>query len=580
MKSKSFKQIISNKYLLNILLYMSQLFILTILLFQEKIVFTACDDTVMVAIAGGGYGHPSEYIINMHIFIGYILKFLFWAFKNINWITVFYLLVIIISFININRIFINKIFKHPYLFLGYFCLIDITYTIILTHFTFTVIAYTASITSSLNLLSWLDKKEKGYLIRGILFMLLAACIRSDVMITVCTVFFFVSIYEIIINKHFTFSIVEFLAFGLMLLSTTSNAFMNNLNSTQNEFLKWGELRSQALDCAAVPYDKKQFEAVGISEAQYYALYNTFYYNKDAVSEEVLEKLITLNDINNKYDFNVISYFQRHFSYLNEKLNFFNLFRWIFSILFISNMILGTSRTKMHSFLIYLGTVCTEFIYYFIQRPFSRVMMPTFLLAIFIFLYIGRYNYQSKLLNFLRNRVLYKRIYILFVSLISIISFYTLSCYFNELKSAINFSDERKKVLEYANSHSGSLLLAADSTVLQIGLSDSIWRFPNEQNKWNLIGNWEIYSVPSNTLVRSYGYDDFNNIFKYSLNSQNIYIMTSQADTFLENSGKYIIDLYEQYYGKRPNYQLVDDIHKISLPEQGINEHWATFRLID
>ena len=71
------------KIILFLLLFISQLIILAIINACGQLVYATNDDTTMVSLACGAYGEPSEYIVNMHIWVGYILKFLF---TNLNFL--------------------------------------------------------------------------------------------------------------------------------------------------------------------------------------------------------------------------------------------------------------------------------------------------------------------------------------------------------------------------------------------------------------------------------------------------------------------------------------------------------------
>ena len=50
--------------------FASQLALLAVLILTGRLVYATNDDTTMVAIASGGYGAPSQYVVFMHMILG------------------------------------------------------------------------------------------------------------------------------------------------------------------------------------------------------------------------------------------------------------------------------------------------------------------------------------------------------------------------------------------------------------------------------------------------------------------------------------------------------------------------------
>ena len=202
-------------------------------------------------------------------------------------------------------------------------------------------------------------------------------------------------------------------------------------------------------------------------------------------------------------------------------------------------------------------------------------MPTYMLAILLLLILQEYE-TKKVDAFLENKIDIKKIYMtgcLFLGLGTLIAYWNTDLDYQ--KAA--YSAERKKVLTYMTEHSDTLFLAGDPAAFSIDVCDSIWNYPGKVNKWNLIGNWEIYSVPSNELVKAYGYKDVDNIALEAINDEKILILTTMDYGFEERS-EYILDLYEQYYGIRPEFEKVDDIC-VNQIDENTKEHWATYKLV-
>lgn len=568
------KRIKQEQYML---LLGSQIILLFFMIWSDKLLYATNDDTTMVAIAGGGYVTPSEYIVNMHIVAGWLLKGLFTALPGINWVTIFYLFGYLVSFVLLDKIVIEKIAGSPLQFFGKAIILDICFGILMGHFSFTIVAYTAAIAGTTAFIYSFEIRKKSvslYSVFGILLIILASLVRAETLKTVIAVILLICIYDIVQNRNIRYLVLEILIVGIMVLSIKSNFMLMNGNPVEEEFLNWGELRSEALDCAAVPYVEESFEKSGISWEEYSACYNAFYYIKDAVSEEKMQKLIELNQTENKYNFDVMGFVKEHFSYITDIGSYKILCKWIFVCLFLLNMFLGIKRTREKTLLVWLGTVGVEFVYYFIQRSLYRVVMPAYILGSVLLILFSDYD-RSKLEAIWKNRINYKKMYIFGCMIFAVVC--AAVCIKGEEYERAAYSDERKKVLDYMEENEDKLFLAGDPAVFSIGICDSVWDYAGKDGNWNLIGNWEIYSVPSNHLMKAYGYSDYNNIAKEAVNNDNMLFLTTYALGFEERAG-YILDLYERYYGIRPEFEKVEDICNNQISETA-RENWAVYRLV-
>lgn len=86
------------------------------LICTDNIVYAKNDDTTMVSLSGGGYVTPSEYLANIHILVGIVLKGLYLLIPNINWLTILYLIGYILSIFVLDLLLIRKTNEYPSLF--------------------------------------------------------------------------------------------------------------------------------------------------------------------------------------------------------------------------------------------------------------------------------------------------------------------------------------------------------------------------------------------------------------------------------------------------------------------------------
>lgn len=560
-----------------LLLFGSQLLIVLLFISMKKLVYATNDDTTMLAIAGGGYGKASPYVINMHYVVGTFLKILFDCLPGINWMTILFLAILIGAIYCIDVILVEKEQRNFIYFLGVMLVTDLCFWLVLGYFSFTVVAYFAGIAGTI-CLAWGIKGEENkgcWIAIGIFWIIWAVLIRGETLKTVLLMLLLLSVYEAIKKHNVRYLFLEIVIGAVMMCGIKSNMWLLNRDPVEQTFLEWGELRSEVLDGAQIPYSEEEFQKKGISEAQYNALYNAFYYIRDAVSIDVLNDLQELNTNRTKYNVDVIGFIQEHFEYFSIHNDYKLVYKWIFAIIVCIGFTFGTKETRIRTFLIWLSTAGIEFVYYMIQRPLYRIVMPTYILAIVLLLILQEYE-SKKVEVFFENKIDIKKIYMtgcLLLGLGTLVTYWNTD--FNYQNAA--YSAERKKVLAYMTEHSDTLFLAGDPAAFSIGVCDSVWNYPGKVNKWNLIGNWEIYSVPSNELVTAYGYNDVDNIALEAVNNEKILILTTMEYGFEERS-EYILDLFEQYYGIRPEFEKVDDIC-VNQIDENTKERWAAYKLV-
>lgn len=570
----SLKSVNRTKFLICIL---SQVIILILMIMTNKLLYATNDDTTMIAIAGGGYVVPSQYIVNMHIVIGYLLKGLFTAFPVINWVTVLFLLIYAVSFICMDKIIVERSGESLLQFAGNIIILDICFILLLGHFTFTVVAYTAIAAGIMAFVYAFDSAKRKinlYYLYGLVLFILAALIRAEALKTLILLLIPICVFELIINKNIKYLILEILTVAIMVSSINSDFAIINNNAVERNFLNWGELRSKALDCAVVPYDANVFNSIGISSEEYNACYNAFYYIKDAVSEEKMEHLIELNNVRNKYNFDLMGFIIEHFSYITDFGLYKVIYKWLFVIILLFNLFLGKKETVKKTLLVWVAVIGVEFLYYFIKRSLYRVVMPTYVIGIVLLISFSCCD-SDKLKMIWNSRINYKKLYSFGCILLVIVCAF-LGRGAEEWEKAA-YSSERHKVLEYMEKNNDKLFLAGNPAVFSVGVCESVWDYAGKDFNWNLIGNWEIYSVPSNNLMEHYGYSDYENIAKYAVNNDNILILTTYSYTF-EDRESYILDLYEKYYGIRPRFEKVEDIC-INKVSDMASEDWAVYKLV-
>lgn len=106
---------------------------------------------------------------------------------------------------------------------------------------------------------------------------------------------------------------------------------------------------------------------------------------------MLNDLRDLNTNETKYNVDIIGFIQEHFKYFGIHNDYKLVYKWIFAIIVCIGFAFGTKETRIRTFLIWLSTAGIEFVYYMIQRPLYRIVMPTYILAIVLLLILQEYE---------------------------------------------------------------------------------------------------------------------------------------------------------------------------------------------
>ena len=518
------------------------------LIYTGRLVYGTNDDATMAAIAGGGYGgSPSPYIVNIHYLLGVILKELYVHLGSINWLTVLYFVIYGISFWIIDSNLADRCLD-IYDSITVVCITGLSFYMMLSFFSFTVAAYTL-LTAGVMCL-W----NRGMRTLTVVCFILAAMMRCDVLNTAIAV---LTVYEIIymawLREDLGRTKKEICSITVIAvikwLSAATNTLLLSRDATERSFYEWGELRSRALDCVQVPYEEALFNAYGFSKAAYNACYGAFYYIHEAVDSEKMKLLIEWN--RNRYHLHIIGYIEAHVgAYCSP--DYRGVWQGMFIAVIILNLISCGRRRRIRTIALYAGVVAADYAYYVIQRPLLHVMMPTYVMGSLLGLLI--YAGQDKLQTAMRRMPA-----VLISMIVTIVSVSAIGCSPNKY-SMVMTADETDSLhiaREYIEEHQDKLYFALDPGVFAMSVDEDIWHNRYRENRYNLAGNWEIYSLPANDMFERYGID-CTDPGREAPDNEKIVFLHSQPEEF-DPDDNYIIDLYREYYDEDVRFEAVDDL---------------------
>lgn len=358
----------------------SQAVILSFLILFGDIRYMTNDDTTMAAIAGGGYGGiPSQYIVNIHTLIGYLLKKLYTVCSGVNWLTILYLILYALSFVLLDILLVRLSVRKGVSLTVSFIVLDLSFFLFHVVFTFTGVAYALLIAGTVCAFGAQGSPKRKAV--ALIYILTAAMMRNNVIYTAVVMVGIYGVLTLILtgDKKRTAKLGIFIVVlvGIELISYGTNAFMLDRNLAEANFFEWGEERSSALDCKQVPYSEALKEK-GMSEASYEACYNGFYYVSGAVSEEKMQLLEEANT--HKYNPDIAGYFIHHFRAYSDGTYAAAIWQFIFGVLAFTGIVYGKGEYRWRMLSLYIAVICTDLIYYIIGRQLPHVMIPTYIMG--------------------------------------------------------------------------------------------------------------------------------------------------------------------------------------------------------
>lgn len=569
--------------------------------------FATNDDTTMLAIAAGGYGgKPSPYVVNIHCLLGYILNALYTVIPDINWFTVLYLSMYAIALFFILYIIRKSCRSNRSLCSFGFVIVTVGFYLLLSFFSFTVAAYallTAGMSGLLysmeaegtvqNKSTYVTVKEYpcGIALRimeilSVVLIVLAAMMRTDVINTAIVM---VVVYGSVAwigqlaiearkaddesngNRERLLRIAIIL--GVLAIIETasyaSNKWLLTRDKAESEFYQWGETRSKALDCAQVPYNEELFTEYGFSKASYEACYGAFYYVRDAVSEDKMRTLIDLNK--KRYNPHVIGFIKAHFTaYIIP--GFRRIWQGMFVLVMLAGLVIGSRIGRIQMIALYTAVISADYAYHFIQRPMLHVMMPTYVMGSIIggvLLATDQSSGKTSGEEYNRMSMTTKIVsaLTLMVVAVAIIGIHQETARYSMTLTADQV-ESLHEGREYMRAHPDKLFFALDPAVFAVSTDEDMWHNRYAEEPYNLAGNWEIYSVPSDAMFASYGIDHTDPGRELVNNDTAVFLQSDNVDT--DPNESYIIDLYKEYYGMSVRFELIDSL----------KNGWRSYRLIE
>lgn len=511
MKIEILKKVKNEKFLL--ILILNTLFF-CIMAFILPIRFEENDDVVMLLFASGKYsGTPEPHLVFINYLYGLFLTFLYSTYSKIEWYTVVFAIVHIISLsvITWGIIKTNKKTLYKLLFLAIYYALEVRF-ILLFQFT------TTSALCALGGVVLICSKINFQRILGVLLFVLAGLIRFDAALLVLLVLSPIFLQHIIVNHKWTISRpILFMLSALILLLVFK--FIDYRSYQSNEkwkyYQEYNKLRG-AINDNPNALDIMSDLHSGISKSDYELVLNFF----------VDPKVIDLKKIG------LLNQQLKQVNHQSKIANIYPSLRKYTLMLFLLIAIWGMAfislKVEMSKLVMFFSLVLFFFALCFISLEGSlkyRVFLSALLPFIFImFITIGGFN-----------KVLYRRIFMLLVfSFVILFSFRTYKIWkSNNNWRNTQFTQQYTLLNQYLQNENNSIVPFGSSLSIEYYNPFNVSKVWNENKVY--FCSW-VSAIPLNTNHFESYQDlvDKNAIFLAKRNANSLLILLQES--ILKNYG--------------------------------------------
>ncbi len=339
--------------------------------------YDVIDDLVYEAIASSfSTNNHSEHLIFISVIIGYIIKVLYYITAAVNWISIVYLLVLILDFTVFHYILSKYSFKEfsiPVLILFQF------YT--LANLTFTTLAFfsvTAGVLWILKNASAVSKSSIKYFVTGSLLMLLGFSLRSGDIYYCLLLLFVPSYFFAVKNKKNSIAVVLMIV-ALLTVSHYSVKFVSNSYKASIPasmyYTDFQSVRGAAFDTGDYNIDDDSMEIIekaGLTVSDLNLFRYSVFADKNVFDYDAVKAIGDSRSFNDRYNTNIPLLLKEFLK--GSNINYYENFVLFFIIFSIISFIL-LKGNRLETLLTAVFTCGAVGYLHFRRRGLGRVTNP-------------------------------------------------------------------------------------------------------------------------------------------------------------------------------------------------------------
>jgi 4-amino-4-deoxy-L-arabinose transferase-like glycosyltransferase len=522
-----------------------------------NIKYEQVDDFIIYNLYSGLDGTYNFHGVYIHPILCILIGLFFRIAPQINWHTIFLLLMQFICFTTIGYIILQK-HKTPLSILIYTIFASIFYTALLLLIQYTSVAALLILTAFFITIDNIENKNKKWtILAGVLYAIGIMTRMQSLLIIVP----FMGIYLLyyLVKYKLQGQTVNLIKQYAIYIIITIIVYVSNMViysvEPYKQYMKYNDLRAQLHDLSYTSYNnnKEIFDKIGWSKNDHYLFYTFNTGDENVYNKQNLQKIIDYKKQQGNY-YNLNLELDKIATNFKDNLVNTNTFIAImfFSIIIISIL---NSKNRNLNILIALTTMAVHILFIVLNRSMLRVVIPEYILGTALIIYN---------LNLEETKKYSLKIIAVTTILISIIGVNISGTKYNYGYN-INYYSNYKQLINYTNSHKENVYLYTVPALQYRYYVYSVYEMPPKSAFSNLrvMGGWDMYTQNYYDFKARYNLDGtFLDLLK-----ENVYLIDGDVTWSGRKYSNYIdkiVLFIKEHYNIDVKYERVNTFDNLYI----------------
>ena len=531
------------------------IFSITNIFFNIK--YEQVDDFIIYNLYSGLDGTYNFHGVYIHPILCILIGLFFRIVPQINWHTIFLLLMQFICFTIIGYIILQK-HKTPLSILIYTIFASIFYTALLLLIQYTSVAALLILTAFFITIYNIENKSKRWTILAGFLYAIGIMTRLQSLLIIVPFMGIYLLYYLIKYKLQSQTISLIKQYAIYIIITiivyVSNMVIYSIEPYK-QYMEYNDLRAQLHDLSYTSYNnnKEIFDKIGWSQNDHYLFYTFNTGDENVYNKQNLQEIIDYKKQQGHY-YNLNLELDKIATNFKDNLVNTNTFIAImfFSIIIISIL---NSKNRNLNILIALTTMAVHILFIVLNRSMLRVVIPEYILGTALIIYN---------LNLEETKKYSLKIIAVATILISIIGVNISGTKYNYGYN-LNYYSNYKQLIDYTNSHKENVYLYTVPSLQYRYLAYSVYEMPPKSAFSNLrvMGGWDMYTQNYYDFKARYNLDGtFLDLLK-----ENVYLIDGDVTWSGRRYSNYIdkiVLFIKEHYNIDVKYERVNTFDNLYI----------------
>ena len=522
-----------------------------------NIKYEQVDDFIIYNLYSGLDGTYNFHGIYIHPILCILIGLFFRIAPQINWHTIFLLLMQFICFTIIGYIILQK-HKTPLSILIYTIFASIFYTALLLLIQYTSVAALLILTAFFITIYNIENKSKKWTILAGFLYAIGIMTRMQSLLIIVPFMGIYLLYYLIKYKLQSQTISLIKQYAIYIIITiivyVSNMVIYSIEPYK-QYMEYNDLRAQLHDLSYTSYNnnKEIFDKIGWSQNDHYLFYTFNTGDENVYNKQNLQEIIDYKKQQGNY-YNLNLELDKIATNFKDNLVNTNTFIAImfFSIIIISIL---NSKNRNLNILIALTTMAVHILFIVLNRSMLRVVIPEYILGTALIIYN---------LNLEETKKYSLKIIAVATILISIIGVNISGTKYNYGYN-LNYYSNYKQLIDYTNSHKENVYLYTVPSLQYRYLAYSVYEMPPKSAFSNLrvMGGWDMYTQNYYDFKARYNLDGtFLDLLK-----ENVYLIDGDVTWSGRRYSNYIdkiVLFIKEHYNIDVKYEKVNTFNNLYI----------------